>query len=204
MNIPLINSDDIEAMFGNCKVLNAPLKGGQKLVFPCEINGKKCALKFILLGDSNGDIDPNREAIIDAIQARAIREVNIMDNIDSPFIVKLGDIKIQSIRYNNQEMLVYSEDWIEGESVQSIISREKLSVKECINLCRDIAKAISELWSHSIVHRDIKPLNIIRKKNDGTYVLLDMGLALDLEDKSLTRYGDVPGTKIFLSPLLLF
>ncbi|MBQ8763857.1 MAG: serine/threonine protein kinase [Clostridia bacterium] len=200
MNIPLINSDDIEAMFGNCKVLNAPLKGGQKLVFPCEINGKKCALKFILLGDSSGDIDPNREAIIDAIQARAIREVNIMDNIDSPFIVKLGDIKIQSIRYNNQEMLVYSEDWIEGESVQSIISREKLSVKECINLCRDIAKAISELWSHSIVHRDIKPLNIIRKKNDGTYVLLDMGLALDLEDKSLTRYGDVPGTKIFLSP----
>lgn len=200
MNLPNLDKNDVECIIKNCTSTGDTLQGGQKLVFPCKIDDKKCAVKFILLSDRNQDIDDLRISMIDSIYARAIREINIMKKINSPHVIKLMDDEPKKIQYNNQTMLMYIEEWIDGENLYEILKKGIISNEECIKLCEGITTAISELWKINIVHRDIKPQNIMRRKNTGDYILLDMGLAFDLEDKSLTQYGFIPGTKMYFSP----
>ena len=200
MALPQLTSADVETIVPNCKVISSSLGGGQKIVFPCYINGRQCAVKFILLGELKDDLDGNVQSKIDTVRARVEREIAIMREINSPNIVKMGDLELTSVSFQGQNLLYYSEEWVEGESLGAILKLGKLSVAEVLKLCVDITQGISELWSLNKIHRDIKPQNIMRQQSDGTYILLDLGLALDLEDKSLTQYGYVPGTKTYFSP----
>ena len=49
MALPQLTATDVETIVPNCKVVSSSLGGGQKIVFPCCIDGKQCAVKFILL-----------------------------------------------------------------------------------------------------------------------------------------------------------
>jgi len=64
----------------------------------------------------------------------------------------------------------------------------------------DMATAIETLWMMSKIHRDVKPANIMRRALDQTFVLLDLGLAFDVNDISLTLSGRIPGTPPYFSP----
>lgn len=201
MAVPQLSSTDVECIIPSCKVVGESMEGGQKRVFPCILEGKKYAIKFILLEGIKNDLDGDMQSKIDSVRARAEREINIMSQIDSPNVIKMGDIPLTCALYKQQTLLYYSEEWVDGESVYDIIKRNgKLSFREVLTLGHDIVQGISELWKLNKVHRDIKPLNIMRRKSDGSYVLLDLGLAFDLDDKSLTQFGYVLGTKIYLSP----
>lgn len=201
MGLPSLTASVVEAIIPDCQVVGAPLEGGQKTVFHCRVKETDCAVKFILLGELKDDLDGSIQQKIDTIQARAEREIRIMKKINCPSIVKMGYYDLTPVCLGDQHLLYYSEEWIDGENLFSILQAEKkLSVTETLNLCLDITKGISELWNLSKVHRDIKPQNIMRRDSDKSYVLLDLGLAFDLEDKSLTQYGYVPGTKTYFSP----
>lgn len=200
MALPQLTAADVEAIVPNCKVVAPSLGGGQKIVYPCCINGHRCAVKFILLGELKDDLDGDVQSKIDTVRARVEREIAIMRKINSPNIVRMGDLELTPVTFQAQNLLYYSEEWVEGESLSTILQTSKLPVCEALKLCTDITQAIFELWSLNKVHRDIKPQNIMRQHSDGTYILLDLGLALDLEDKSLTQYGYVPGTKTYFSP----
>lgn len=200
MALPQLTSTDVEAIVPNCKVVSSALGGGQKIVYPCCIDGHRYAVKFILLGELKDDLDGDVQSKIDTVRARVEREIAIMRKINSPNIVKMGALELTPVTFHDQNLLYYSEEWVEGESLFTILQTSRLSVFEALKLCRDITQAIYELWSLNKVHRDIKPQNIMRRHSDGAYVLLDLGLALDLEDKSLTQYGYVPGTKTYFSP----
>lgn len=200
MALPQLTAADVEAIVSNCKVVAPSLGGGQKIVYPCCIDGLRCAVKFILLGELKDDLDGDVQSKIDTVRARVEREIAIMRKINSPNIVRMGDLELTPVTFHEQSLLYYSEEWVEGESLSTILRDSKLPVCEALKLCTDITQAIYELWSLNKVHRDIKPQNIMRQHSDGTYILLDLGLALDLEDKSLTQYGYVPGTKTYFSP----
>lgn len=200
MALPQLTAADVEAIIPNCKVVFPSLGGGQKIVFPCCIDGKQCAVKFILLGELKDDLDGDVQSKMDTVRARVEREISIMREIDSPNIVKMGGIGLTPAIIQGQSLLYYSEEWVNGASLSTILQDAKLPVNEVLKLCVDITQGISALWNLNKVHRDIKPQNIIRRHSDNAYILLDLGLALDLEDKSLTQYGYVPGTKIYFSP----
>lgn len=201
MSLPNLSFTDVEAIVPNCKVVGTPSGGGQKLVFPCEISGEKYALKFIFLNNLTDNLNGNIVSQIDSIRARAEREIDIMKRIDSNNVVKIGPVQLTATSYNNQNLLYYSEEWIEGQTLAELLkNNDSLSPTESVIMCRDIVNAISELWTLNKVHRDIKPQNIMCRASDGSFVLLDLGLAFDLDDKSLTQYGFIPGTKFYLSP----
>ena len=201
MSLPNLLATDVESIVPNCKVIGAPAGGGQKLVFPCEIAGEKYALKFIFLNNLTDNLNGSVISQIESIRARVEREIDIMKSINSHNVVKIGPVPLTATSYNNQNLLYYSEEWIEGQDLSMILrSNRKLSSTDSVIMCRDIVNAIFELWALNKVHRDIKPQNIIRRADDGSFVLLDLGLAFDLDDKSLTQYGFVPGTKFYFSP----
>jgi eukaryotic-like serine/threonine-protein kinase len=203
MPIPKLEKEDIENIIPNCKVFEKPISGGQKIVYPCLINNVKYAVKFILLNDLENPITTENDfsSEIGEVEARAKRELSIMKKIVSPNLIKIGTIDLTRIVYKKQEMLYYSEEWIDGSSLNDILKKNvTISVVETLNLGIGITTAISNIWEITNVHRDIKPQNIMRRIIDNRYVLLDFGIAFDLNDKSLTQMGFVPGTKIYFSP----
>ena len=179
------------------------MRGGQKVVFPCEIDKKKYAIKFILLQDLKyGDEESSDSSNIEEIRLRAERELSIMKRVSSYNLIKMGTIDLTHTEYDGQDLLYYSEEWVDGKDLSTILRENVvLSVEDVMRLGIDIANAIGKIWEETkVVHRDIKPQNIIQRSEDGSYVLLDLGMAFDLEDKSLTKMGYIPGTKLYFSP----
>lgn len=94
-------------------------------------------------------------------------------------------------------------DYIEGESLSDVLNRVKcLPPMEAIKIIMQVADALSFIHSHGIMHRDIKPGNImICNEPAQTVKLLDFGIAKVLDmDGSLTLTGDVMGSPLYMSP----
>lgn len=202
MELPRLSASDIASALPELERVDAPLSGGQKLVFPCWLNGKRYALKVML------KTIPaiSQSAQLDETTERAMREVDLMRQFDSPYLVKMGFIGLTHSTIRGQQVVYFAEEWIEGTDLKTLLQRDgPLSPEDVIQLGLEIAEGIDLLWTKDIVHRDIKPGNIMRRATagmatTGTYALLDMGIALDLTDISLTRTGHIAMTPAYASP----
>jgi eukaryotic-like serine/threonine-protein kinase len=170
-------------------------RGGQKIVFSVELNQQRYALKLAALP---GDLDADETQFSD-IAARASREVEIMRDCTSPYMVKLGPVGLQFIEIAGQKLLYFTEELIEGDSLQSVLqARGALDPATVIRLGVQMTKAIADLWSLGKIHRDIKPGNIMQRTS-ADFVLLDAGLAFDVVGESLSA-GFIVGTLPYFSP----
>jgi serine/threonine protein kinase len=127
---------------------------------------------------------------------RFLREIQIVKQLDHP---KIGNL----IDAGEHEWLVYYVmPFIEGKSLQSILSRHgRLSADDTLRIGADLLSALGHAHRVGIVHRDVKPDNIVIGR-DGAY-LLDFGIsravALSGTDR-LTRSGVAVGTSHYMSP----
>lgn len=99
---------------------------------------------------------------------------------------------IYDVCCGENEMLVI-EEFVEGENLANIISREALPKKRAIKYCLDVCEALKQLHSKKIIHRDIKPLNVIIDKQDNA-VLIDLQssrLMSDEKEKDTQYLGTV-------------
>jgi len=90
---------------------------------------------------------------------------------------------------------------IEGEDLGASIKPGGLSVSEALSLLRPLAEALDHLHAEGVVHRDLKPGNV-KVRSDGRPVLLDLGIAKDLEakDGGHTRTMTAMGTSAWMAP----
>jgi serine/threonine protein kinase len=193
MRLPIIDAAGVAALLPSASEIVELDRGGQKLVFRAKIGAENFALKFLLVGGEDAE-----EGDLATVRARADREVAIMRDCDSPNMVKLGPIGLEVRSYNGQNILLFSEELISGSSLKDVIALQTIDAQSTIDLGLQIGSAIVSLWNIGKVHRDIKPGNIMRR-NDGTFVLLDAGLAFDIGAESLS-VGLIVGTFIYLSP----
>jgi serine/threonine protein kinase len=150
------------------------------------------------------DAEDNDESWSDLIPARLRREVDLLASITAPTIVPLVEIsgeRILHVTDHGRRYLVYAEAWIDGRDLNAHLDRGRLRMPqpEVIHLALDMLSAISALWDKEVVHRDIKPHNIIRRQN-ASFVLIDLGLALDLQGDTITETGAWLGTPVFAAP----
>ncbi|MBI2795335.1 MAG: serine/threonine protein kinase [Gemmatimonadetes bacterium] len=92
---------------------------------------------------------------------------------------------------------------IQGEGLRGRLDREgKLDVAEALRILSECAKALDAAHMLGMVHRDIKPDNVLLDGNSGSVVLTDFGLvkSLTLDDSGLTTSGMVVGTPHYMSP----
>lgn len=204
MDLPNLTEADVQGAIAGIEAIDAPLRGGQKLVFPCTISGQQCALKVMLTNQSGPEGGSPEDASfegLDEVTARARREVEIMGRCDSPHVVKLGPLPLTAADIRGQSVVYFSEEWIDGRDLKAIIRDDgPLPLTQVVNLGKHVTEAVGVLWSLAKIHRDIKPGNIMRRDATGDFVLLDMGLVFDLRDVSLTPAGLLPGTWMYFSP----
>jgi eukaryotic-like serine/threonine-protein kinase len=127
---------------------------------------------------------------------RFLREIRIEARLQHPNILPLYDSG------SADGLLYYVMPYVEGESLRELIRREKqLPVPEAIRLAREVADALDYAHRHNVVHRDIKPGNILL--SGGHPLVADFGLARAVsaaDEESLTASGIAVGTAEYMSP----
>ncbi len=138
---------------------------------------------------------PKSLARDDAYVERFLREARAAAALNHPNIVTVIDCGADGDTYY---MVM---EYIEGESLRDMINRRgKIPEKEALKYTYDIAEALDAANRAGIVHRDVKPANIIITP-DGTAKLCDLGLAKKRSgDVALTQPGQVMGSPQYMPP----
>lgn len=94
----------------------------------------------------------------------------------------------------------FSMQYIEGEDLHKTIKRSPLSPQRAAEVVRDVARAIDHAHSRGVLHRDLKPGNVLIDPHDQIHVT-DFGLAKHVDaDSSLTGTGEAVGTPHYMAP----
>ncbi|MDA1194979.1 MAG: serine/threonine-protein kinase [Planctomycetota bacterium] len=125
---------------------------------------------------------------------RLKREAKLLADLDHPNVVRAFDAG----ESNGFPYLVM--EFVEGETLRDRIAREgALPEEDALRITRGVADALEKARRIGIVHRDVKPGNILISKT-GTPKLMDLGLAKGPIDAALTQHGATVGTPQFMSP----
>lgn len=89
-----------------------------------------------------------------------------------------------------------------GSLAELVVGEERLPLADCVRLAGEIAGGLGALHAHGIVHRDVKPSNVMLDQT-GTAALTDFGLARSHAYTVLTAPGQVLGTTDYLAPELI-
>jgi serine/threonine protein kinase len=179
--------------------------GGFKAVYKADISGNIEVFKLLCLpapGATDEEKAYRREAM-----GRIEREISLLADCKSPELVKLGALAPATVSINTIEYVGYSEEFLPGSNLWTLLRAKgtKPDETESRVLLRSLVRAISELWAMRVIHRDIKPPNVI-KLNDSNrpFVLLDLGVAYGLVEPGLTRDTQIiPGTPRYFAPEML-
>ncbi len=164
-------------------------RGGMGVVYQAQdaLLDRTVAIKFAA---------PARCTLDQRLLERFTREAQSLAQLRHPGIVAIVD------RGDCEGVPFFVMDFVDGESLRSRLEREgTLPPKLAAALCRDLAKALALAHGEGLLHRDVKPANVMIDSN-GAPVLMDFGLVRLLEqgDNSLTQEGSVVGTVTYMAP----
>ncbi len=126
---------------------------------------------------------------------RFLQEIKTTASLQHPQILPLFDSG------DADGFLYYVMPYIPGETLRTRIEREKqLPVAEAVKIATDIAEVLDYAHRHGVVHRDVKPANILL--HEGRALVADFGIALALDqlDTRVTQTGLSLGTPTYMSP----
>jgi len=137
----------------------------------------------------------NREVASDSDQLeRFRREARAVAQLSHPHIVGV----IDAGEDDGRPYIVF--EYVEGETLKDLIRREgQLPVPEAVAYAIEIARALGAAHQRHIVHRDVKPQNVLID-HEGSAKVTDFGIARTLEEDGLTADGRVLGTTDYVSP----
>lgn len=126
---------------------------------------------------------------------RFLKEAKAIGRLSHPNIVTVYDIG------RDQETIYIAMEFLEGEPLNKVIEEKRLGIIEIANLGIQVAETLDYAHQRGIIHRDVKPSNILVKPS-GQIIITDFGIA-HIEDPSSslqTQDGEILGTPAYMSP----
>jgi DNA-binding response OmpR family regulator len=130
--------------------------------------------------------------------ARFLREIKVLSDLECPNVVRILDHGYDNGRY------FLAMEAVEGDALDRIVQREgPLSERAATQVFAQAARALAAIVEKGLVHRDVKPANILRRV-DGLVKLVDFGLAKHEHDQSgLSESGYALGTPYYIAPEII-
>ncbi|MDQ2665079.1 MAG: serine/threonine protein kinase [Gemmatimonadota bacterium] len=135
------------------------------------------------------------------LRERFLRETRMAAGFSHPNIVPVYSIE------ERDDLLAYAMAYVEGDSLADRVKRSgPLSIRETVKLLQDVGYALAYAHGRKVVHRDIKPDNIMIERATGRAMVMDFGIARAITGaaptatQGLTRVGEVVGTPEYMSP----
>jgi hypothetical protein len=92
-------------------------------------------------------------------------------------------------------------EFVPGRTFREVLRAGELHDRAAVEACAQVCEGLAHAHAAGILHRDVKPSNVLLADGDGVSArLLDFGLARMAEAETLTAQGDVPGTLAYISP----
>ena len=159
--------------------------GAGRVFFARSLDGQAVALKVL-----------HPELVVTATADRFLREIKTLSRLEHPHVAKLLD-------YGERDWLVYlATAYIEGPTLKEHIAQvRRVSIEDAVRIGRDVLDALAFAHANNVVHRHVKPDNIVLSSEGA--MLLDFGIARAIEaagDEKLTRSGFTVGTSSYMSP----
>ncbi|HVG62341.1 MAG TPA: protein kinase, partial [Hyalangium sp.] len=150
--------------------------------------GQYCALKFSLH-------PPGEDRAADA---RALREVILLMEAAHPNVV--GVLGYGRWKHPKGGILYVVLQWVEGATLLEWACKANPSLRQVVRLAQKLGLALQAAHEKGVMHRDVKPDNLLVQEADGEPFLADFGLGETERSTPLTWGGFPPGTRHYLSP----
>lgn len=172
-----------ELVLGRYRPLSPIGSGGSGSVWLArdERNGRELALKIVAREGKAG--------------SRAEREAEAASRLRHR-----GCLRPLDFGFDDQHVYIAYEH-VPGRTLRQALRDGSIDDRRAIEICAQVLEALEHAHSHGIIHRDVKPANILLAGETEIDVkLVDFGLAQFAEAETLTELGDIPGTLAYISP----
>ncbi|MBX3468834.1 MAG: protein kinase [Planctomycetes bacterium] len=175
---------------GRYEVLERVAQGGMGIVYKARHPDLERVFAVKVL---TARVQSSEEAL-----ARFQREAKIAARLDHPNVVRVYDAGSDG----GVPYLVM--DFVDGPSLERVIKDEGVGVRKAAQVARAIALALHHAHERDVVHRDVKPDNILLARDTGEPKITDFGIVKDLagdeEERKLTQTGFTLGSPCYMSP----
>ena len=187
-----------EALAGSYAIERELGRGGMGVVYLAHDlrHDRPVALKLLLpgLASRSGPERFQREILL----AARLQHPHILTVLDSGSVAGTREAGASD---SGVEQLWFTMPFVDGESLYDRLNRERrLPLADALRITTEAARALAYAHQQGIVHRDVKPENILLTR-DGTTLVADFGIARALDaDNRLTRSGTQLGSPFYMSP----
>ena len=173
------------AVVGTYRVESLIGEGGMGRVYLAAAeDGSEVALKLVKADLARDDV----------FRRRFEREADIAARVNHPHVVPIVS------RGEHEGIPFLAQRFIRGGSLEGRIEREgKLPLEDTIKVCLEVAGGLDALHENGLVHRDVKPGNILLDEDETAYIT-DFGLAKDRDASVLTKPGQALGSMDYMAP----
>ncbi len=181
--------DRVESALGDAYEFEAEIgRGGMGVVYRARDRKLR---RFVAV-----KVLPPELAFRDEIRTRFLREAETAAQLNHPHIVPIYAVE------EREGLVGFVMALVDGESLGARLTRERRpAIADVRRILHDVADALAYAHAHGIVHRDIKPDNILLDRATGRPMVTDFGIARAMEgDARLTVTGIAVGTPAYMSP----
>jgi eukaryotic-like serine/threonine-protein kinase len=176
-----------EATAGRFEILREVGRGGMGAVYLARDLSldREVAIKVL----------PPELAAQPTLRERFVREARLAASLSHPNIIHVHSVE------EHHDLLAFVMQYVDGETLTERIARSgPYDAADCAQLLQDVAWALGYAHGRGVVHRDVKPDNLLIERGTGRPMILDFGIARQDRASGLTEVGHSIGTPRYMSP----